>query len=61
MSLCVNSRELESSLVTITFSELVVFPPAVHAKPKAKNYMMRHFHTIYQHNEVLREEFCELL
>ena len=52
MSLCVDSRALKSRHVTITFSELVAFPPAVHAKPKAKNnkYMMRHFYAIDQHN-----------
>ena len=34
MSLCVDSHELESSHETITFSELVAFPSAVHAKLK---------------------------
>ena len=61
MSLCVGSLELESSHVTITLSELVVFPQGVSAKPKAKKYMMRHFYAIDQHNEVLKEEYCELL
>ena len=61
MSLWVDSRELESSHVTITFSELVAFPQAVHATPKAKNYMMGHFYATDQHNEVLKKECCELL
>ena len=62
MSLFVDSREFDSSHVTITFSELVAFPPAVNAKLKAQNYMMRHFYAIYQHtyHEVLKEGYCEL-
>ena len=55
MSLCVDSRELESSHVSITFSELVAFPPAVYAKPKAKNYIMKSYiYVIDQHNEVCK-------
>ena len=46
-----DSRELESSHVTIAFSELVAFPSAVLANPIA----------IDQHNAVLKEEYCELL
>ena len=51
MSLCAELGELESSHVTITFSELAAFPSAVRANPIA----------IDQHNAVLKEEYCELL
>ena len=60
MSLCVDSRELGSSHVTITVSELVAFPPAVHFKTRRYHwgqtrYNLEHFVDITtQSNQGLR-------
>jgi len=49
MSLCADSGELESSHVTITFSELVDFPSAVYEKSKTVNCMITYFYAIDRH------------